>query len=495
MHNMEAVEGATVVIPMEAVEEVSSRFQNTLYGFFIGKRLAFPLVENYVKNTWAKFGLKRVMLDDDFFLFQFETKEGMEKVMEGGPWLISSVGSSYIDIAMREFKECVDEIEVVDVQNSGLQFTWNQKPRGGDGSFYNHGKSNHQNVDLLRVELDRVQADLDRDPSNASLRDEEAAYVIAYNNALLLQERFLKQRAKVQWLKEVLFENDQVPIAFTTHYEVFLGQPGVTQPLDTLGLFPTKLNDNDALYMVRNVSEVEVKEDYVSLCHVLVKCIARIIANRIKESLKVLISPNQSAFVPGIMGVVKAKVAWEVVCLPKEEGGLGIKRLADFNKALMTSHIWKLLSKKDSLWVKWIHTYKLRDRNYWEIPCRGNMTWGWRNILRLRPIIREFFWYKIGDGSDVSVWFDRWCNASPLDAIVSSRDMYRAGLSRYSKFRSCLKLGWTTAGFRQSMDSYSYANIPFARKDRPRSVIAKLVCGLLLRILYGKSEYQSFHKD
>ncbi|GJX00618.1 putative RNA-directed DNA polymerase [Tanacetum coccineum] len=135
----------------------------------------------------------------------------------------------------------------------------------------------------------------------------------------------------------------------------------------------------------------------------------------------------------GILGRGKAKVAWEVVCLPKEEGGLGIKRLADFNKALMTSHIWKLLSKKDSLWVKWIHTYKLRDRNFWEIPCRGNMTWGWRNILRLRPIIREFFWYKIGDGSDVSVWFDQWCNASPLDAIVSSRDMYRAGLSRYSK--------------------------------------------------------------
>ncbi|GJR79933.1 hypothetical protein Tco_0150718 [Tanacetum coccineum] len=63
----------------------------------------------------------------------------------------------------------------------------------------------------------------------------------------------------------VLFENDQVPIAFTTHYEVFLGQPSVTQPLDTLGLFPTKLNDNDALYMVRTVSEAEVKEAMFSM--------------------------------------------------------------------------------------------------------------------------------------------------------------------------------------------------------------------------------------
>ncbi|GJU28023.1 zinc knuckle CX2CX4HX4C containing protein [Tanacetum coccineum] len=83
--------GAAVAIPFEAVEEVKSRFSNTLYGFFIGKRLAFPLVENYVKNTWAKYGLKRVQLHDDFFLFQFENKDGMDKVLEDGPWLIRTV--------------------------------------------------------------------------------------------------------------------------------------------------------------------------------------------------------------------------------------------------------------------------------------------------------------------------------------------------------------------------------------------------------------------
>ncbi|GJR76090.1 zinc knuckle CX2CX4HX4C containing protein [Tanacetum coccineum] len=53
-----------------------------------GDQLAFPLVENYVKNTWAKYGLKRIQLHENFFMFQFNTKEGMEKVMEDGPWLI-----------------------------------------------------------------------------------------------------------------------------------------------------------------------------------------------------------------------------------------------------------------------------------------------------------------------------------------------------------------------------------------------------------------------
>ncbi|GKF80890.1 hypothetical protein Tco_0239492 [Tanacetum coccineum] len=60
----------------------------------------------------------------------------------------------------------------------------------------------------------------------------------------------------------------------------------------------------------------------------------------------------------------KAKVAWEVVCLPKKEGGLGLRRIDIFNKALMISHIWSLLSLKESLWVKWIHAYKLKGQNF-----------------------------------------------------------------------------------------------------------------------------------
>ncbi|GKD30746.1 zinc knuckle CX2CX4HX4C containing protein [Tanacetum coccineum] len=91
LRNDEQVEGAAVVIPMSAIEEVSSAFDNTLYGYYIGKRLTFPLVENYVKNTWAKFGLLKAMHKNGFFFFQFSTREGMEKVLESGPWLVRLV--------------------------------------------------------------------------------------------------------------------------------------------------------------------------------------------------------------------------------------------------------------------------------------------------------------------------------------------------------------------------------------------------------------------
>ncbi|GJS23712.1 uncharacterized protein Tco_0452344, partial [Tanacetum coccineum] len=52
-------------------------------------RMAFPVVEYYVKNNWNKYGLKRIMMNvKGFFFFQFNTRDGLDDVLEGGPWMI-----------------------------------------------------------------------------------------------------------------------------------------------------------------------------------------------------------------------------------------------------------------------------------------------------------------------------------------------------------------------------------------------------------------------
>ncbi|GKB07486.1 hypothetical protein Tco_0835770 [Tanacetum coccineum] len=80
----------------------------------------------------------------------------------------------------------------------------------------------------------------------------------------------------------------------------------------------------------------------------------------------------------------KAKVAWNDICLPKSEGGLGIHTLEIFNIALMTTHIWNIVSNKESLWT--------------------------------------------GNGKDISAWFDVWCEHCPLIRFLSPRDFAREGL-------------------------------------------------------------------
>ncbi|GJV93480.1 reverse transcriptase zinc-binding domain-containing protein [Tanacetum coccineum] len=653
----------------------------------------------------------------------------------------STACGSNVDIAMRDFRDCVEDIEMLDVQSTGLRYTWTQKPKGGHGilkkldrimanlefndvfmgahamfkpyrvsdhtpsvlciptlgkakpkpfKFFNvltthelfldvvktewdhyisgffmfrvvkklknlkkplrkllYDKGNvHANVNKLRTDLDAIQTALDADPFNVALREREATCVIEFNEAVLTEERFLKQKAKIQWLKEgdansayfhkavksrvsrsridtvtnsegVVFDNNTVHDAFVTHYEMFLGHEGETSNFNYANLFNVRINDQDAQDMVREISNQEVKDAIFSIggglnshgqprlwCggksqsdhEIATKCsnehgsdwelfwgavwgvlelgvtvgraawdcfrfqasvgpgplygvfvvsISRLLlcgcevigrlrkeiryrriiyscdggsyinaskksstddeftyhrycskmelvnlcfaddlflfaygdvgsTSIIKEALDEF--KNASGLVPslpkstayfcnvlnhvklsilqilpfeedwknkslsiagrlqlihsilgsmhiywasvfilptrvllnieqlmrqflwchGSSGKGKSKVAWEIVCLPKHEGGLGIRRLECFNSALMASHIWKLLTLKESLWVKWIHEYKLKGRNFWDFPMRGNMSWGWRKILKLRPIIRKFIWSKIG---------------------------------------------------------------------------------------------------
>ncbi|GKE77574.1 nucleotide-binding alpha-beta plait domain-containing protein [Tanacetum coccineum] len=90
--NDERVEDEDFVLPLSAIQGVKNRFANSHVGFFVGKSLVFLVVQNYVTNTWGKFGLQKIMRnDDDFFFFKFDTKEGLGKVLERGPWMICRI--------------------------------------------------------------------------------------------------------------------------------------------------------------------------------------------------------------------------------------------------------------------------------------------------------------------------------------------------------------------------------------------------------------------
>ncbi|KAJ0871216.1 putative RNA-directed DNA polymerase [Helianthus annuus] len=126
-------------------------------------------------------------------------------------------------------------------------------------------------------------------------------------------------------------------------------------------------------------------------------------------------------------GRAKAKVAWAEVCLPKDEGGLGIRSISDVNKALMANHVWSILTKRKSLWVQWIYSHKLNGKSLWDVQPRGSISWGWRKILAIRATIRPFIWKIIRNGAQTNAWSDKWNQICPLNSFISPRNIANAG--------------------------------------------------------------------
>lgn len=47
-------------------------------------------------------------------------------------------------------------------------------------------------------------------------------------------------------------------------------------------------------------------------------------------------------------------IHWSNICKPKSEGGLGIRKAADMNKALLAKLNWRLVKEHDKLWVRFV---------------------------------------------------------------------------------------------------------------------------------------------
>ncbi|KAL0282723.1 UNVERIFIED_CONTAM: hypothetical protein Sangu_2935000 [Sesamum angustifolium] len=119
----------------------------------------------------------------------------------------------------------------------------------------------------------------------------------------------------------------------------------------------------------------------------------------------------------GSPGSGNAKVAWERISKLKEEGGLGIRSLITTNQALMMKQLWRILQNDGtSIWVDWIQRYRLRHSTIWTF--NGALgSWGWKKMLKLRPLLHRGIIYKVGDGSSYSFWQDIWHERGPLCLI------------------------------------------------------------------------------
>ncbi|GFS30063.1 hypothetical protein Acr_00g0009910 [Actinidia rufa] len=80
-------------------------------------------------------------------------------------------------------------------------------------------------------------------------------------------------------------------------------------------------------------------------------------------------------------------VSWKEATLSKEEGGLGIRDIKAWNKALISKTLWDIQAKKDTIWVQWVHQIYMRSTGFWEYKCKTGDSPLIKQIISLRDEI------------------------------------------------------------------------------------------------------------
>lgn len=109
------------------------------------------------------------------------------------------------------------------------------------------------------------------------------------------------------------------------------------------------------------------------------------------------------------------------MCQTKEEGGVGLRSLQVLREVAMYKLAWKLLDGK-SLRAQWTRNRYLRDTNFWVQKIDNNFSVTVKNILRVRPSLKEHIRRVIHDGKSTSLWLDPWLeNRSIVDRLGGRR--------------------------------------------------------------------------
>ena len=109
-------------------------------------------------------------------------------------------------------------------------------------------------------------------------------------------------------------------------------------------------------------------------------------------------------------------VGWDKVCAPIANGGLGIRKLTTFNKALLGKWFWRFGKEEDRLWRKVVASKYREDwggrtsklgRGVHGYGLSRGIPMGWEDFSKNCQLV-------VGLGNRVKFWQDGWFLSKPL---------------------------------------------------------------------------------
>lgn len=99
--------------------------------------------------------------------------------------------------------------------------------------------------------------------------------------------------------------------------------------------------------------------------------------------------------------------AWEHLCAPKSWGGMGFRRLREFNLAMLSKQAWRLLHNHSSLVARVFKAKYYPHCSFLDAKCGSNPSFIWKSVLESQDIIRNNSRWRVGNEHSISISGDK----------------------------------------------------------------------------------------
>ena len=105
---------------------------------------------------------------------------------------------------------------------------------------------------------------------------------------------------------------------------------------------------------------------------------------------------------------------------PVMDGGLGVRKLIDFNKTPLGKWLWRFGLEEHHLWhCLLVEKYGLCTGGWCTNPVHGPRGCGlWKSVMGGWNQFIQHVGLRVGDGSRTRLWHDCWCGEIPLKEVL-----------------------------------------------------------------------------
>jgi hypothetical protein len=101
-------------------------------------------------------------------------------------------------------------------------------------------------------------------------------------------------------------------------------------------------------------------------------------------------------------------ISWKDLSKPKIKGGMGFRDLHLFNLALLGKHGWRFMTNANSLCARVLKGRYFLSCDFMAATVPRSASATWRAIVAGRKVVQTGLIKRVGDGSSISIWTDKW---------------------------------------------------------------------------------------